>query len=102
MVGRRWTSIYDVADMVNFILKQPPGKIYNTTSDYISNLDFLKCIANSMSIHEIDYKLVDENIKGRIGNQDAPPDFIRSLGWKSTKTFEESINEFVSSILNSF
>jgi len=102
VIGRRWTSIYDVADMVNFILKQPPGKIYNTTGDYMSNLDFLKCIANSMSIHEINYKLIDENIKGRIGNQDAPPDFIRSLGWKSTKTFEESINEFVSSTLNSF
>ena len=49
-----------------------------------------------------DYELVEENVRGRIGNQDAPPDFNRSLGWKSTKTFEESINEFVSSTLNSF
>ena len=98
VVGRRWTSIYDVAEMVCFILEQEPGKIYNTTGDFMSNLQFLECIANAMNIDGFDYELVEENVRGRIGNQDAPPDFIRSLGWKSSKTFEERIREFVCSI----
>jgi len=101
VVGRRWTSIYDVAEMVSFILEQEPGKIYNTTSDFMSNLQFLECIANAMNINGFDFELVEENIRGRIGNQDAPPDFIRSLGWKSSKSFEERIREFVSSTLAS-
>ena len=101
VVGRRWTSIYDVAEMVCFILEQEPGKIYNTTGDFMSNLQFLECIANAMNIDGFDYELVEENVRGRIGNQDAPPDFIRSLGWKSSKSFEESIREFVSSTLAS-
>ena len=98
VVGRRWTSIYDVAEMVCFILEREPGKIYNTTGDFMSNLQFLECIANAMNIDGFDYELVEENVRGRIGNQDAPPDFIRSLGWKSSKTFEERIREFVCSI----
>jgi nucleoside-diphosphate-sugar epimerase len=101
VVGRRWTSIYDVAEMVCFILEQEPGKIYNTTGDFMSNLQFLECIANAMNIDGFDYELVEENVRGRIGNQDAPPDFIRSLGWKSSKSFEERIREFVSSTLAS-
>ncbi len=101
VVGRRWTSIYDVAEMVRFILEQEPGKIYNTTGDFMSNLQFLECIANAMNIDGFDYELVEENVRGRIGNQDAPPDFIRSLGWKSSKSFEERIREFVSSTLAS-
>ncbi len=102
IIGRRWTSIYDVAEMVYFILEQEPGKIYNTTSDFMSNLQFLEYIANAMNIDEFEYELIEENVRGRIGNQDAPPDFIRSLGWKSSKSLEERINEFVSSTLNSF
>jgi len=102
IVGRRWTSIYDVAEMLSFILEQPPGRIYNTTGDFMSNLEFLKCIAKAMNIDDFDYELVEETTKGRIGNQDAPPNFIRSLGWKSSKTFEERIREFVSSTLTSF
>jgi nucleoside-diphosphate-sugar epimerase len=101
VVGRRWTSIYDVAEMVCFILEQEPGKIYNTTGDFMSNLQFLECIANAMNIDGFDYELIEENVRGRIGNQDAPPDFIRSLGWKSSKSFEERIREFVSSTLAS-
>lgn len=101
VVGRRWTSIYDVAEMVCFILEQEPGKIYNTTGDFMSNLQFLECIANAMNIDGFDYELVEENVRGRIGNQDAPPDFIRSLGWNSSKSFEERIKEFVSSTLTS-
>ena len=101
VVGRRWTSIYDVAEMVSFILEQPPGRIYNTTCDFMSNLQFLECIANAMNIDGFDYELVEENVRGRIGNQDAPPDFIRSLGWNSSKSFEERIREFVSSTLAS-
>ena len=101
VVGRRWTSIYDVAEMVCFILEQEPGKIYNTTGDFMSNLQFLECIANAMNIDGFDYELVEENVRGRIGNQDAPPDFIRSLGWNSSKSFEERIREFVSSTLAS-
>ena len=88
--------------MVYFILEQEPGKIYNTTSDFMSNLQFLEYIANAMNIDEFEYELIEENVRGRIGNQDAPPDFIRSLGWKSSKSLEERINEFVSSTLNSF
>jgi nucleoside-diphosphate-sugar epimerase len=64
----------------------------------MSNLQFLECIANAMNIDGFDYELVEENVRGRIGNQDAPPDFIRSLGWKSSKSFEERIKEFVYSI----
>ena len=97
IIGRRWTSIYDVAEMVYFILEQEPGKIYNTTSDFMSNLQFLEYIANAMNIDEFEYELIEENVRGRIGNQDAPPDFIRSLGWKSSKSLEERINDFVSS-----
>jgi nucleoside-diphosphate-sugar epimerase len=101
VVGRRWTSIHDVAEMVSFILEQPPGKIYNTTGDFMSNLQFLECIAKAMGKDKFDFELVEENIPGRIGNQDAPPDLIRSLGWKSSKTFHERIKEFVSSTLAS-
>ena len=101
VVGRRWTSIYDVAEMVSFILEQPPGRIYNTTGDFMTNLQFLECIAKSMDKDGFDFELVEENIRGRIGNQDAPPDLIRSLGWKSSKSFEERIKEFVSSTLAS-
>ena len=95
IVGRRWTPIYDVAEMVLFILQQKPGKIYNTTADFISNLDFLKHIANAMNIKTFEYETIEENVAGRIGSQDAPPDFIRSLGWKPTKTFEQRVNDFV-------
>jgi UDP-glucose 4,6-dehydratase len=98
VVGRRWTSIYDVAEMVCFILEQLPGKTYNTTGDFMTNLQFLECIANAMNIEHFEYQLIEENIAGRIGNQDAPPDFIRSLGWKPTKTFNERIRDFVTSI----
>jgi|TARA_R110002153_G_scaffold44084_1_gene124326 nucleoside-diphosphate-sugar epimerase len=98
IIGRRWTSIYDVAEMVYFILEQEPGKIYNTTGDFMSNLQFLEYIANAMNIDEFEYELIEENVRGRIGNQDAPPDFIRSLGWKSSKSLEERINDFVCSI----
>jgi nucleoside-diphosphate-sugar epimerase len=101
VVGRRWTSIYDVAEMVSFILKQPPGRIYNTTGDFMTNLQFLECIAKAMDKDGFDFELVEENIRGRIGNQDAPPDLIRSLGWNSSKSFDERIREFVSSTLAS-
>ena len=101
VVGRRWTSIYDVAEMVSFILEQPPGRIYNTTGDFMTNLQFLECIAKAMDKDGFDFELVEENIRGRIGNQDAPPDLIRSLGWKSSKTFDERIKDFVSSTLAS-
>lgn len=95
IIGRRWTPIYDVAEMVLFILDQKPGKIYNTTGDFMTNLEFLKCIAKAMNIEHFDYQLVEECITGRIGDQDAPSDFIRSLGWKPSKTFEDRILEFV-------
>ena len=67
----------------------------------MSNLQFLECIANALNKDGFDFEFVDENIRGRIGNQDAPPDLIRSLGWKSSKTFNERIKEFVSSTLAS-
>lgn len=102
VIGRRWTSIYDVAEMVLFILEQPPGGIYNTTSDYMTNLDFLKHIASAMNIDNFQYDMVEECIAGRMGNQDAPPDLIRSLGWKSSKTFEQRIADFVNSTQVSF
>lgn len=102
IIGRRWTSIYDVAEMVLFIIDQPPGGIYNTTSDYMTNLDFLKHIANAMNIDNFEYDLVEEGIAGRMGNQDAPPDLIRSLGWTPSKTFEERIKNFVNSTQASF
>jgi nucleoside-diphosphate-sugar epimerase len=102
IVGRCWTSIYDVAEMVHFILEQPPGRIYNTTHDFMSNLDYLKCIAKSMGINNFNYELVEENVQGRIGNQDAPPDLIRSLGWKSSKPFEERIKDFVIKVKDKF
>ena len=54
-----------------------------------------------MNIAGFDYELVEENVRGGRGNQDAPPDFIRSLGWNSSKSFEERIKEFVSSTLAS-
>ena len=100
IIGRRWTSIYDVAEMVLFILDQKPGKIYNTTHDFITNLEFLTYIANALNIENFEYETIEENIAGRIGNQDAPPDFIRSLGWKPSKTFRERIGEFVETYLN--
>lgn len=99
IIGRRWTPIYDVAEMVLFILDQKPGKIYNTTGDFMTNLEFLKCIAKAMNIEHFEYQLVEEGIAGRIGDQDAPPDFIRSLGWKPSKTFEDRILEFVNTYL---
>jgi len=102
VIGRRWTSIYDVAEMVLFILDQPPGGTYNTTSDYMTNLDFLKHIASAMNIDNFEYHLVEEGVAGRMGNQDAPPDFIRSLGWKPSKTFEHRIKDFVNSTQVSF
>lgn len=95
ILGKRWTSIYDVADMVLFILDQPPGKIYNTTHDYITNLQFLKYLASAMNIPNFDYELVEENVSGRTGIQDAPPNLIKSLGWKPSKSFTERIQEFV-------
>lgn len=95
IIGRRWTSIYDVAEMVLFIIDQKPGKIYNTTCDFITNLEFLTHIANALDIENFEYETIEENVAGRIGDQDAPPDFIRSLGWKPSKTFEERIKEFV-------
>ena len=102
VIGRRWTSIYDVAEMVLFILNQPAGGTYNTTSDFMSNLDFLKHIANAMDINDFEYELVEEGIAGRMGNQDAPPDLIRSLGWKPSRTFDQRIKDFVNSIQASF
>ena len=102
VIGRRWTSIYDVAEMVLFILNQPAGGTYNTTSDFMSNLDFLKHIANAMDINDFEYELIEEGISGRMGNQDAPPDLIRSLGWKPSKTFEQRIKDFVNSTQVSF
>jgi nucleoside-diphosphate-sugar epimerase len=102
IIGRRWTPIYDVAEMVLFILNQPSGGTYNTTSDFMTNLDFLKHIASAMNVDNLQYDLVEEGIAGRMGNQDAPPDLIRSLGWKPSKTFEERIYEFVNSTQASF
>jgi dTDP-glucose 4,6-dehydratase len=102
VIGRRWTSIYDVAEMVLFILNQPAGGTYNTTSDFMTNLDFLKHVANAMDINDFDYELVEEGISGRMGNQDAPPDLIRSLGWKPSRTFEQRIKDFVNSTQVSF
>ncbi len=95
IIGRRWTSIYDVAEMVFFILDQKPGKIYNTTHDFMTNLEFLTHIANAMNIKKFEYETKEEDIAGRMGDQDAPPEFIRSLGWKPSKSFEERISEFV-------
>ena len=102
LIGRRWTSIYDVAEMVLFIIDQPPGGIYNTTSDYMTNIEFLKHIANAMNIHDFQFELIDEGVVGRMGNQDAPPNLIRSLGWKPSKTFEQRIKDFVNSAQASF
>jgi len=105
IVGRRWFSIHDVVDMIYFIIRQPPGKTYNTTGNYISNLEFLTYIARAMDIQTFEYDLIEENVPGRIGNQDAPPDLIYSLGWKPKKTFNERIQEFVDytiPTLNSF
>ena len=96
VVGRRWTSIYDVAEMVLFILlSQPPGGTYNATHDYMTNLQFLEHIANAMNIDKFEYELVEENVSGRTGIQDAPPDLIRSLGWKPSKDFNERIKDFI-------
>lgn len=99
IIGRRWTSIYDVAEMVFFILDQKPGKIYNTTHDFMTNLEFLTHIANAMNIKKFEYETKEEYIAGRMGDQDAPPDFIRSLGWKPSKSFEERVSEFVNTYL---
>lgn len=99
IIGRRWTSIYDVAEMVLFILDQKPGKIYNTTHDFITNLDFLTHVASALGIENFEYETIEENVAGRTGDQDAPPDFIRSLGWKPSKTFEERIKDFVDTYL---
>lgn len=99
IIGRRWTSIYDVAEMVLFIINQKPGKIYNTTYDFMTNLEFLTHIANALNIKKFEYETVEENVAGRMGDQDAPPDLIRSLGWKPSKTFEERISEFVDTYL---
>lgn len=100
IIGRRWTPIYDVAEMVCFIIEQPPGKTYNTTGDFMTNLQFIESIAQAIGIEKFEYELVEENICGRIGTQDAPPNLIRSLGWKPTKTFDERIKEFVESSSN--
>lgn len=97
-VGRRWMSVHDFADMVFFILHQKPGQVYNTTGDYITNLQLLGYIADSLGISSFEYDVVSENIPGRIGHQDAPPDFIRSLGWIPKMTFKERIDEFVSGL----
>ena len=101
IIGRRWTSIYDVADMVLFILEQPAGGVYNTTHDFMTNLEFLRMIAKALCVSEIDYELVEENIAGRTGNQDAPPDLIRKLGWRPKQTFETRVKEFVHDIVQS-
>jgi UDP-glucose 4-epimerase len=95
IVGRRWTPIYDVAEMVLFILQQKHGKIYNTTGEFISNLEFVKHIAHAMNITNFEYETIEENVAGRIGSQDAPPDFIKSLGWTPSKTFEQRVKDFV-------
>ena len=96
ILGKRWTSIYDVAEMVLFILlSQPPGGTYNATHDYMTNLQFLEHIANAMNIDKFEYELVEENVSGRTGIQDAPPDLIRSLGWKPSKDFNERIKDFI-------
>lgn len=87
--------------MVLFILKQPTGGVYNTTHDFMTNLDFLCMIAKAMCVSEIDYKLQEENIAGRIGNQDAPPDLIRKLGWRPKISFEQRIEEFVKDVVHS-
>lgn len=102
IVGRRWLSIHDVTDMVYFILNQPPGRVYNTTGDYITNLDLVNYISKAMNIQNVSYRVIEENIPGRMGNQDAPPDFIRSLGWVPKYTFEERIQEFVDYFQPSF
>lgn len=85
--------------MVLFILDQKPGKIYNMTHDFITNLEFLTHIANALDIKNFEYETIEENVAGRTGDQDAPPEFIRSLGWKPSKTFEERIKEFVETCL---
>ena len=85
--------------MVLFILDQKPGKIYNTTHDFITNLDFLTHVASALGIENFEYETIEENVAGRTGDQDAPPDFIRSLGWKPSKTFEERIKDFVDTYL---
>ena len=77
------------------VVKDSEGKIYiyHSINELITMLNAQFDLMN--------FELVEENIRGRIGNQDAPPDLIRSLGWKSSKSFEERIKEFVSSTLAS-
>ena len=55
-----------------------------------------------MNIQNVSYRVIEENIPGRMGNQDAPPDFIRSLGCVPKYTFEERIQEFVDYFQPSF
>jgi dTDP-glucose 4,6-dehydratase len=101
IIGRRWTPIEDVAEMVMFIIRrEPSGGTYNTTAEFMTNLEFLNHIAKAMKVEQFEYELVEEAINGRMGSQDAPPDLIKSLGWKASKTFEERICDFVQHFLS--
>ena len=93
--SKSWVHSEDAADMILFIIRQPPGKTYNITGvKSVSNLEFLKLIAKEMNT-VFDYETVSENIKGRIHKIDAPPSLVYSLGWRPKKPFEERIKEFV-------
>jgi dTDP-glucose 4,6-dehydratase len=101
VIKRCWTPIVDVADMVHFILsRRPPGETYNLTSNYISNLELVQCIARAMGIETFEYELSKETTKGRVGSQHAPSDYIQGLGWRPKESFEYRIKEFVATQLN--
>jgi dTDP-glucose 4,6-dehydratase len=92
---KNWIHSEDAADMILFIIRQPPGNCYNVTgSKTIPNLDFLKFIAKEVHL-DFEYEICSENIKGRILQIDAPPTRLYSLGWRPKKSFEERIKEFV-------
>lgn len=95
LAKRNWCSVVDAADMILFIIRQPPGKTYNVSGlECMTNLKFITEIAKCLG-KTVDYELGYENIQGRNVSHNAPPDLLLSLGWRPEKTFETHVKEFV-------
>jgi len=95
LARRNWCSSVDVADMILFIINQPPGGVYNVSGqECMTNLEFISKIANCLNT-TFEYELGYENIQGRNVSHNAPPHRLLELGWHPERSFDDRVKEFV-------